>query len=148
MSHVEMSTLRTTAAAAAVLLVPLLLAVPAPTYAGLPTAEPTRAISDCVHPKVKPHKVMTACGDANEWATIKSYGSWRADEAWGNGRLHMNDCDPDCASGTMRAYRATFRFHRVRDTRNGPLFTRLGVTYMQGGEQHNVELTLPRRPIM
>jgi hypothetical protein len=33
------------------------------------------------------------------------------------------------------------------ETRRGPLFTRLGVTYMKGGEEHNVQLPLPRRPL-
>jgi hypothetical protein len=140
-----MSTLRTLGAAA--LIAPLILVAPPATYAGSQPAQLTRVIADCVHPTVEPRQVFAACGDANEWAVIKRYGSWRTNQAWGSGRLFRNDCDPTCADGTVRSYRATFRFHRVVETRRGPLFTRLGVTYMQGGEEHDVELTLPRRPI-
>ena len=124
------------------------LVVPAST-----SAEPARetgkthVIADCVHRTVKPRKVIATCGDANVYAVVKRYGSWRAQQAWGSGRLHMNDCDPSCAEGTFHSYRATFRFHRVVDTRHGPLFTRLGVTWMQGGEQQNAEYSLPRRPL-
>lgn len=107
----------------------------------------TRVIADCVHRTVEPRKVISACADANEYAVVKRYGSWGDQEAWGSGRLHLNDCKPTCAGGTMRSYKATFRFHRVVETRHGPLFTRLGVTYIKGGEQHDTQLSLPRRPL-
>ena len=125
------------------------LLVPASTSAQPPreTAVRTHVIADCVHRTVKPRKVIATCGDANVYAVVKRYGSWRAKQAWGSGRLHLNDCDPSCAEGTFHSYRATFRFHRVVDTRHGPLFTRLGVTWMQGGEQQNAEYSLPRRPL-
>jgi hypothetical protein len=142
---------RTTAVATAAALTALLLPMPvthAGTTAGTAPAGPTRVISDCVHTRVKPHKIVSACGDGNEWAFIKDYGSWGRKQAWGHGRLHLNDCDPSCAEGTMRSYQATFRLHRVvRTEEHGRLFTRLGVTYLKGGEQHNVELALPRRPL-
>ncbi|WP_343906670.1 hypothetical protein [Nocardioides aquiterrae] len=109
------------------------------------TAGRTHVIADCVHRTVKPRKVIATCGDANVYAVVKRYGSWRAEEAWGSGRLHLNDCDPSCAEGTFHSYRATFRFHRVVDTRHGPLFTRLGATWLQGGEQQNAQYSLPRR---
>lgn len=144
-----MSSLRTTAVAAGTLVAALLVAVPATmtsSSAGMQGTPQTRVIANCEKPRVEPHRIVSACGDGNEWAYVKEYGSWGHKVAWGHGRLHMNDCDPDCASGTMRSYKATFRLHRVVDThRYGPLFTRLGVTYMQGGEEHNVELSLPRR---
>ena len=129
------------------------LVVPASTSAQ-PSAQPagetggkTHVIADCVHRTVKPRKVIATCGDAGVYAVVKRYGSWRAQQAWGSGRLHLNDCDPSCAEGTFHSYRATFRFHRVVDTRRGPLFTRLGVTWIQGGEEKNAEYSLPRRPL-
>lgn len=140
------------AAAASALAVALTLpgaasaSTPARTGSGT-HAEKTRVIADCAHRKVKPRKVIATCGDAGEWAVIKRYGSWKAKVAWGSGRLHLNDCDPTCADGTDHSYRATFRFHRVVDTDAGPMFSRLGVTYVMGGEQHNAELRLPVRPL-
>lgn len=141
----DMRTLRISAVAA--LVGALLLPAPA-TNADMASTGPTRVISDCMHAKLKPHKIISACGDGNEWATIKDYGSWGPNQAWGHGRLHRNDCKPSCAEGTMRAYRATFRLHRVVETDDyGNLFSRLGVTYMQGGEEHNVQLALPTRAL-
>ena len=118
-----------------------------PDSSAAPVPQQTRVIADCVHRSVEPHKVISACADANEYAVVKRYGSWDNKQAWGSGRLHLNDCKPTCAGGTMRSYKATFRFHRVVDTRRGPLFTRLGVTYVKGGEQHDTQLALPRRSL-
>ena len=124
------------------------LVVPASTTSAAPargTTPKTQVIADCVHRSIEPRKVIATCGDGNVYAVVTSYGSWRRKQAWGQGRLHMNDCDPSCAEGTFHSYRATFRFHRVVDTSHGRLFTRLGVTYVQGGEQHDAEYSLPRR---
>ena len=144
-----MSTVRTFAVAAIALAGTLFVAVPANgTHAarGMQEGQPTKVIADCSTASYKPHRIVSACGDGNEWAYVKEYGSWGHKVAWGHGRLHLNDCDPSCAEGTMHSYKATFRLHRVVTTHAyGPLFTRLGVTYMQGGEEKNVELALPRR---
>lgn len=109
------------------------------------TAEKTRVIADCVHRSIEPRKIVATCADGGVYAVVRSYGSWRRAQALGEGRLHMNDCDPSCAEGTFHSYRATFRLSRVVGTSHGPLFTRLGVTYIQGGEEHNAHYALPRR---
>jgi hypothetical protein len=128
--------------------VTLLTALTLPAAAtAAPGPDSPQVIGDCAHRSVMPRKVIATCADGNEWAIIKQYDTWGKRQATGSGRLHMNDCDPSCAGGTFRSYRATFRFYRVVDTAKGPLFTRLGVTYVQGGEQHDVQLSLPRRPL-
>lgn len=146
-----MSPLRIPGAAALALIGALLVSAPAhsaDSTRGMQSGPPTKVISNCAQATYKPHKIVSACGDGNEWAYVKEYGSWGAKVAWGHGRLHMNDCEPSCAEGTMRSYPATFRLHRVVNThRDGALFTRLGVTYMKGGEEHNAELPLPRRAL-
>ena len=139
-----MSTLRVSLLATAALAGAFL--VPAPAPAATPR-EKTEVIANCADRSVEPRKVIATCGDGNVYATIASYGSWRRKQALGEGRLHMNDCDPSCAGGTFHSYRATFRLYRVVDTRKGPLFTRLGVTYFQGGEEHEAHYVLPRRPL-
>ena len=109
------------------------------------TAEKTRVIADCVHRSIEPRKIVATCADGGVYAVVRSYGSWRRAQALGEGRLHMNDCDPSCAEGTFHSYKATFRLYRVVSTSHGPLFTRLGVTYVQGGEEHDAHYVLPRR---
>lgn len=107
----------------------------------------TRVIGDCVHRTIEPRKVVSACADSGEYAVIARYGSWHRRQAWGSGHLVINDCSPDCAEGAFHHYPATFRFHRVVDTEAGPIFSRLGVTYVRGGREHDTELFLPTRPL-
>ncbi|WP_395696382.1 hypothetical protein [Nocardioides sp.] len=120
---------------------------PASERSAASAAARTRVIADCAHRSIKPHHVVVTCADAGVYAVVKSYGSWRATAALGQGRLHLNDCEPSCADGTFHSFPATFRFHRVVHTSHGPLFTRLGVTYVRGGEQRNAQYSLPRRPL-
>ena len=124
------------------------LALPGAATSAVPAAAGrTRVIADCAHRTVEPRKVVITCGDGNIYVTVRTYGSWKARWALGQGRLHINDCRPSCAGGTFHSYPATFRFHRVVRTAHGRLFTRLGVTYVKGGEQRNREYALPRRPL-
>ncbi|MEP9362575.1 hypothetical protein ABLE68_06380 [Nocardioides sp. CN2-186] len=133
-------------ASAAFVLAATVAALPASATAA-PAEPQTRVIADCVHRKVEPRTVVPFCADGNVWAVIKRYGSWGHQVAWGSGRLHMNDCDPSCSAGTVHSYQATFRLYRVVETRSGPMFTRLGVTYVKGGEQKNVHYSLPKNPL-
>lgn len=108
----------------------------------------TEVIADCQHATQVPRKVLPACGDANEYARVTDWRSWTRHQARGSGTFVVNDCTPTCAAGTFRRYPATFSLHRVRTGADGTrLFTRLGVTYVRGGEQRNVTLALPRTPL-
>ncbi|QIG41360.1 hypothetical protein G5V58_20895 [Nocardioides anomalus] len=128
-----------------------LVAALAPTAQAAPRAGiqgDTQVIADCQHATQVPRKVLSACGDADEYARITDWRSWTRHQARGSGTLVVNDCEPTCAAGTFRRYPATFSLHRVRTGPTGTrLFTRLGVTWVQGGEQRNTTLPLPTAPL-
>jgi hypothetical protein len=108
----------------------------------------TQVIADCQHATQVPRKILSACGDANEYAKVTDWRSWTRHQARGSGVLVVNDCEPTCAAGTFRRYPATFSLHRVRTGPDGTrVFTRLGVTWVQGGEQRNATLPLLKAPI-
>jgi hypothetical protein len=80
------------------LLFALLMAIP-PASAGR-TAE-TAITHNCQDFKVKPSRILFACGDGNYYATSLRWSSWATRKAQGRGVFHFNDCDPDCAGGTF-----------------------------------------------
>jgi hypothetical protein len=57
-------------------------------------------IANCFKPKFKPAKVIIACGDASLGARGMTWSSWTRKTAEGTGTGFVNDCDPDCVSGT------------------------------------------------
>ena len=107
-------------------------------------AEPTKVIGDCQHPAFEPKKIIAACADFNAFAVVKHYDSWTRHQARGSGRLAMNDCKPDCASGHVHRYPATFSLHKVVTKQDGTrLFSKLGVTYYKHGQPHDITFLLP-----
>lgn len=121
-------------------------ATPTPTPTGV--RGHTEVIGDCQHATQTPRQVISACGDLNSVAVITHYDSWTGHQARGAGVFKVNPCTPDCAHGTLVRYPATFGLHRVVTTKDGTrLFTRLGITYVENGEQHDVTLVLPTAPV-
>jgi hypothetical protein len=76
-----------------------------------PVAGPVRAGSstevthDCTHTKVRPHRILFACGDGNFYVTYLRWGRWLTRYARARGVFHFNDCDPNCAEGTFHKRR-------------------------------------------
>jgi hypothetical protein len=68
-------------------------------------------------------------GDVGDYGTIH-WTKFRRPGARGDGRIFINDCDPDCAGGTVSNWKAIFRAWRVRKGR----FTRLSARYVRDGE--------------
>lgn len=56
----------------------------------------------------QPKEIVFACGDGGIRASNIRSRSWGGYYAYGEGRMMMNDCDPDCASGRYQPYQATF----------------------------------------
>lgn len=50
--------------------------------------------------KAKPSESTPNCADFGEAVFDITWDSWSAEGAKGRGRYSINDCDPDCASGT------------------------------------------------
>jgi hypothetical protein len=113
----QVAILRTSAAAVA--LAPLLAACgntvgvnspPVTTRTVTTTESPTTPLARIVpkvsncgiqKPTVKPTELIITCADANERATRIRWLTWTSTFAAGTTTLVANDCEPDCADGTM-----------------------------------------------
>jgi hypothetical protein len=69
-------------------------------------------------------------GDAGDYGRIR-WTKFRRSGARGNGRVFINDCDPDCAGGTFSSWKAVIRARRVRKGH----YTRLSARYRRDGER-------------
>lgn len=94
----------------------LLSAVAVTGTAAVPASAPTRPVSsagstvvvDCtLHPRVRPHEFLLACGDGSSALEGLRWSQWNATGAAGNGRHLLNDCTPTCVGGTWHAYPVT-----------------------------------------
>ena len=56
---------------------------------------------DCEYPTQKPEAITFTCADGNMYLDQITWSQWSADSALGSGTYNVNDCDPDCADGTM-----------------------------------------------
>jgi hypothetical protein len=109
-------------------------------HAGASGAEATAAqnrvllIYNCKRGKFKPSKVIVTCADANFRVRGIQWSSWTRREARGRGTALVNDCKPNCASGTFMRYPVRLRAFRPRMTGGcvpGSLFTRLAWRFPQ-----------------
>jgi hypothetical protein len=135
---------------AAVLATPLALTATATAHAapgGQGVQGDTQVVAGCTAYKQVPRRVIGACADAGAIAVVKDWSSWTAHQARGEGTWIVNTCEPNCAAGDVERHPATFSLHRVRSVDGTKVFTRLGVTYVEDGEQRNETVALPRTPI-
>lgn len=68
---------------------------------------PPRALPDCLgKPQVRPGTVVLACADANFGVRKLHWSGWGRPTARATGVAYANDCNPNCAAGHFRDYRA------------------------------------------
>jgi hypothetical protein len=67
-------------------------------------------VKDCagLTDAVMPANLILACGDGSIRAVIKRWRTWYLNTAAGIGRVEVNRCQPNCASGQVVTYPATF----------------------------------------
>jgi len=56
---------------------------------------------DCEYPTQKPEAITFTCADGNMYVDQITWSEWEKDGARGTGTYNVNDCEPDCADGTM-----------------------------------------------
>lgn len=135
-----MSRRRPAAAALAVVATALPVAVLTPAASAEPT---TRVISSCTNVRHEPSHYIFFCADGGAGLKHATYKRWGETSARGSATYFFNDCKPSCAGGTFHEKPATFRLHRVVDTKKyGPLFTRVTVSTAK----HDYTFQLPTRP--
>jgi len=92
-------------------------------------------IYNCERGRFKPRRVIITCADANFRVRGIDWSSWTTTEARGKGTALVNDCKPNCVSGTFKTYPVRLRAFRPRETGGcvpGSLFTRLGWRFPKG----------------
>jgi hypothetical protein len=66
-------------------------------------------------------------GDSSGYLDALAWSSWDASGASGSGTLHLDDCNPNCATGTFTAYPATVNLSGASQTQNGYVFTQMAI---------------------
>jgi Excalibur calcium-binding domain len=65
------------------------------------------------HQAVKPHRLLSLSGDGAFYMTkIRHWRHWNHRRAKAHGKVHLNNCQPDCADGTFSTYRGRVRVSR------------------------------------
>jgi hypothetical protein len=108
--------------------------------AGAARNERTRVTHNCTHTKVKPERIIFACGDGGFYATRLHWGHWGNFHARGHGIFHLNDCKPNCAEGTFHVRRGHIKLRRARFCHNVDhfVFRRAKIVYkhpFHGGDR-------------
>ncbi len=78
--------------------------------------------------KVRPRTFVITCADRNDYLTKLRWDSWGPASAVGQGVEWLNNCKPDCASGTFHHHSVPVLFWRIRPVRHHAhevYFTRL-----------------------
>ena len=80
--------------------------------------------------RVKPTRIVLACGDGNGVVENLTWLKWSSKVAIGKGDLNQNDCNPDCAEGTFRTYPARFLLSETVPTAGREYFTKVTITFV------------------
>jgi hypothetical protein len=90
-------------------------------------------IANCFKPKFKPKDVIIACGDASLGARSMTWSTWTRKRADGNGTGQINDCNPDCASGTTKSAPMELQLSKPQLCSNGKrVFAKLRYIWTSG----------------
>jgi hypothetical protein len=89
--------------------------------------------SRCTNHRIRPRRVIIACGDGNLFLTGMRWRGWNRGVVRGRGRAHLNDCIPYCAAGRFHSYPVKIRLDRVRRCRNIEryVYTRLKYRFLR-----------------
>lgn len=81
-----------------------------------PAIKPSQVYTwDCESPDVKPVSITLTCGDGGMYVDKIKWSRWDSKGAQGIGIYNVNDCDPDCADGTMCAAKVKVNLSRLTE---------------------------------
>jgi hypothetical protein len=107
----------------------------------------TKVVSDCSHARLRPGRIMVACGDGGFFLRHLHYQRWGPFRARGVGLAYSHDCIPSCAESDFESHRISFVFDRVRVVEGVRLFVHATATYTHDrpdGTPKNIHFALPR----
>ena len=89
-------------------------------------------VKDCagLADTVMPASLILACGDGSIRAVIKRWRTWYLNTAAGTGRVEVNTCQPNCASGRRVAYPAAFTLSAPATVGGRLYFTKLRIHFL------------------
>ena len=74
---------------------------------------PPIRINAGTHQAVEPSRLLSLSGDGAFYMTkIRHWHHWNHHRATAHGKVHLNDCKPDCADGHFHTYRGFVRVSR------------------------------------
>lgn len=87
-------------------------------------------ISECGYGYAqKPSQITLTCGDGGMYIDEIEYSSWDNNSASATGIFFSNDCDPDCASGSLISNPVKIKISGTKQDANGTvIFTDLAIT--------------------
>jgi hypothetical protein len=98
----------------------------------VPATSATKVLfpKDCGKPVYKPKSIIVTCGDANNQLVKIKWESYGTDAASGSATAKVNDCQPNCASGTTKSYPAVVTLTKPKNCGGGVTqFTKLVETF-------------------
>lgn len=72
----------------------------------------------CGGPQYKPRTILIACGTGQTLVRSIHWRQWGGGRARGSGKFLIDDCQPDCASGTFHSYPSEVTLSRRRFCRS------------------------------
>lgn len=111
----------------------------------LPAAAALPQVVDCAggEPQTRPTELILACGDGGIRALDLAWETWDADHAVGSGRVGLNRCVPDCATGGRDYYPATFEATNAQTIEGSPYFTTLNITFTDASPASKPTVSCP-----
>jgi hypothetical protein len=98
--------------------------------AAVAAAAPGKAyVSNCGHLEQHPASVVLTCADANYALAGLKWSGWATGSAAATGKVHANDCTPNCAAGKFADYPVSVVADRLGVCKSKRVYLRLTLTY-------------------
>ncbi|MDX6368187.1 MAG: hypothetical protein QOK30_3263 [Nocardioidaceae bacterium] len=110
------------------------------------TAVTRKIVNDCYYIVSRPHHIDW-CGNTTDGFRYLRWTSWGPDHARASGLMRVNDCNPDCADGTIHHYAAHVRLHRVVYVNGHPRFSRVSWTFTHRHNRSGQTIELLTTPL-
>ncbi|GAA4850467.1 hypothetical protein GCM10025787_36820 [Saccharopolyspora rosea] len=83
---------------------------------GIAAAEPATAVRDCAGAsRTEPGEIVLTCADGNSAVRDLHWVHWGSERAEGTGTAEIATCEPDCATGGVRARPVRITLDTPRD---------------------------------
>ncbi len=96
---------------------------------------------------VRPATLSLDCQETNATLSKLQWAQWDRDAAKGTGEFSVNNCQPNCAEGTVESYAVEVMAPQVKTSQAGSVYTEVVVTFLDGrpvGSTSRETYELPR----